>query len=143
MKKLFTVILAVSMSSVAFARLDFKKYSSLDGKSGTGQNAYEEGEFNCSVEIDTQENVLTIVHDGAYESRTIILGDEIVSQSSTSNGIALETEKSSPTKSGLCGDFISAISLQQRLEITTKSVSITTSYKCFLKSHRDVMTCNF
>lgn len=140
MKAMLGIILAFSFS--ASAATDLGSLSKLNGKTGEGLNAYESGTFACSIEVIKEENSLTINQTGAYYSELSIYGNDVVKAEKTSSGLVLETAKSDPFKSGLCGDWISARNVSTEAIITSNKVEISLRYKCGLKSHKDTYTCS-
>lgn len=143
MKKIISLVTLLSLSStIAMAGFDLGQLSKLDGKSGTGTSAYEEGSFNCHIEVDTSANTLTIVQpDAYYSSQAMIQGDEVIKATNSAKGTLLITDERDLDKSGLCGDFFKAKSVSEKLQVNGNTVAYSISYRCGLVPHTDTTTC--
>ncbi|MDG0817686.1 hypothetical protein [Bdellovibrio svalbardensis] len=131
------------VGSFAHAAFDMGKLQSLNGRSGQGTNAYEKGNFACTVEVSKEDNALSIVQRDAYASTMLILGDFVEKAEQQGSAVVLQTNSSNPSKSGLCGDFMSARGLVTVAKVSKDEVTIAMSYRCGLipKRNIDTFTC--
>ena len=142
LKIIFLIFLVSSTTQAAY---DMNQLSSLNGKTGTGQNPYEKGDFECSISVDKDSNSIEVRQSGSYSFGTVFLGNlvETVEQSDTKT--VLTTLSTTLSNSSLCGDYLKVRDLTETLVVTKNSVSVTGTYHCgfFKKRHRDTYTCNF
>lgn len=142
--KNFTLALVLTLAGAsAQAAFDMNQLASLNGRTGVGVNAYEEGGFKCTIEISADDNSLAIYQPDAYASTMLILGDSVKVAEQNGSTLFLQTNSSNPSKSGLCGDHMTARSVVTEARISKDEVTITTSYRCgFIpKRNADTFSC--
>jgi hypothetical protein len=143
--KAFVLVIPLCLvGAFAQAAFDMSKVQSLNGRTGQGTNAYEQGSFDCTVEVSKEDNSLSIVQKDAYASTMIILGDFVEQAEQKGSSIVLQTNSSNPSKSGLCGDHLSARNVITVAKLSKSEVNIAMSYRCGLlpKRNVDTFTCN-
>lgn len=143
MKNIIAMLFALALNSAVFAAVDLSSLAYLHGRSGEGLNAYEQGSFDCGINVDKKLNKLSLIQLNHSLYKVYILGSEVEKLVQTKNEITLESEEIEPLRTYLCGEWLATRNFSVKAVITEKEVKISYRYYCGIVKQTDTFTCKF